>query len=328
MKKNSYIAFVDLLGTSDLSRSNPTKFYNSLITFQETISNSSSLLGSDGSVFVFSDCAYLESKSLDTLVRYIRDVRRTLMEEGYYLKGSIGQGSLEARELHNTGKIRDQKILSQRRKVVKGSSFGQDVVGIYGLQDGLRGIGIRIHEDLKDEIEKRGFAVSSCHLPQINNRHAECFKDLKFEKRELQDGVLLKFLKNFFMTNTKSKRFGRYYLSFIISWIKSSDFTDVNPQEETDSKDTTPLIYQLLINGALEKYLVDLVGIEYIYFTFLDRIYEQCESQKVIMKIQNQVASRKKLVACLENLPDCLFGQKSRSKFLEYLSGRIGPSSL
>jgi hypothetical protein len=245
------------------------------------------------------------------------------MEEGFYLKGAVGRGSLEANELHGGGKIKDKEILSQRRRTVKGSSFGQDVVGIYALQDGLRGIGIRIEDSLGRELLKKGYAVSSCHLPQINTRHATCFYDLKFGKRELEDGVLKKFVKNFFMTNTKSRRFGRYYISFIVSWINSADFSEVDPSENGDSPRTAPLIFQLLISGALERHFTDLVGIEYIYFAFLEQIYKQCQSQKVIMKVEAQVANRKKLVACLGNLPDCIFSGKSRRNFLDYLSGRI-----
>jgi hypothetical protein len=310
MSNDNLIAFVDLLGTSELSRVDPDSFRTSLTTFEETICNSSSYLGKTGEVYFFSDCAYIQSASIDSLVKYIRDVRQALLEQGLYLKGSIGSGSLGAHKPLKGG-------------IVKGNSFGADVVQIYALQDGLRGIGIRIDESIYQAFKNKGYTINSCHLPLINSRHAECFHDLQFSTEELNEEVLKIFIKNFFKTNTKSRRFGRYYLSFVVSWINSADFGEIGRGDAANKLENMPLIFQIMLDGLLERHFTDLAGMEFIYFTFLQKVYKQCRNQKIITRFEKYVASRKRLIARLEMVPRCLFDEESRRKFLDYLSGRV-----
>jgi hypothetical protein len=279
-----------------------------------------------GKVYFFSDCAYIESVNLDDLVKYIREIRRTLLEEGYYLKGAIGPGALDASEAHSSQEITNSTIRKQREKVVKGSVFGTDVVPIYALQDSLRGIGIRIDKRVADVFEKRHYRVNSCHLPQSNSTHAECFDDIKFDDRELEDKILRAFIRTFFTSKTKSKKYGRYYIPFVLSWINSTDFSAVEVDEKKKKihSQSTPLIFNMLLNGTFEKYFADLTGIEYIYFAFLNKIYSECaNSQKLVEKVVGHVANKKRMVSRLENLPECILNGENRDEFLKYLSRKV-----
>src|SRR5687768_11176711 len=156
MTKKNLIAFVDLLGTSELSRVDPNSFFTSLTTFQEVICNFTSQLDKQGQVYFFSDCAYIQSSNLDSMVKYLRSVRQTLSEQGLYLKGAVGAGSLNAREPPHRKRSGDERI-------VKGNSFGPDVVSVYGLQDGLRGIGVRIDNSIAKDFMSKGYGTVSCH---------------------------------------------------------------------------------------------------------------------------------------------------------------------
>lgn len=325
-EKMNYIAFIDLLGTTEFAQEEKKKFYSRLITFQETISNSCSLLAGEGRVYFFSDSAFIESKNLDKLIVYLRDVRRTLLEEGYYMKGAIGPGELQASDPHNSNLIKDTATRKLRKKTVIGHCFSDDVVPVYALQAGLKGIGIRVDEKLKTALEAKQLIVKSCYLPIENNRRAECFYDVRFDKGELENGVLNLFLRNFYITNAKSKKYGRYYIPFLISWINSTDFTNTEISLPTDSNasETIPLIFELLINhGAFEKHFADLVGIEYIYFALLNKIFGECESAKVKKKVFDHISARKKFVNRLGVLPSCVINNDSRKQFLESLSGKV-----
>ena len=322
----NYIAFIDLLGTTEYAQEDRQKFYNRLTTFQETISNSCSLLAGTGKVYFFSDCAYIESSDVDTLVSYLRDVRRTLLEEECYLKGAIGAGQLNASEPHNSRIIRDPKERKRRKETVIGHCFGDDVVPVYALQAGLKGVGIRVDEKVKKSFENKGYIVQSCYLPVENNRRVECFADLRFGKDELQDDALNLLLRNFYVANAKSKKYGRYYLPSIISWINSTDFSNTELPELGKKQDPTtlPLIFQMLvIHGTFDKHFADLVGLEYVYFTLLNKIFSECESEKVKRRVFEIIAGKKKMVSRLGALPSCVLSSISRKQFLENLSGRV-----
>jgi hypothetical protein len=316
MINKNLIAFVDLLGTSELSRVDPDAFYTSLTTFQEAICNFASYLETEGEVYFFSDCAYIQSPNIDSLVLYLRAVRQTLSEQGLYMKGAISGGSLNAQE----------PPLSQPPKkgnrLVTGCWFGPDVVTVYGLQDGLRGIGIRIDKSISENFRKKGYGVASCHLPQTNSRHAEYFSDLKFSPEELNENILKIFVRNFFKTNTRSRRFGRYYISFLVSWINSADLSGVGRGRTGDRLEEMPLICQILMNGMIEKHFTDLSGLEFIYFALLEKAYNECNSQKAIRMFETYIAKRKKLISRLETMPRDIFGERNRRKFLDFLSGR------
>jgi hypothetical protein len=315
MKKN-LIAFVDLLGTSELSRVDKDAFFTSLTTFKEVICNYTSELDERGELYFFSDCAYVQSSSLDSMVRYLRCVRQTLSEQGLYLKGAVSEGSLNASEPAHQNRKGNERI-------IKGSSFGPDVVNVYGLQDGLRGIGIRIDNSVSDRFKKKGYGIISCHLPQPGSRHAEYFYDLKFSPDELDENILRTFVKNFFKTNTKSRRFGRYYISFLVTWINSADFSEAGRNDNADQPEEIPLICHLLLNGMLEKNFSDLSGMEFIYYAMLEKAYNECNSPKLVAKFENFIARRKRLISRLETMPRTLFNDASRKKFLTYLSGRV-----
>lgn len=313
MTKKNLIAFVDLLGTSELSRVDPRAFFTSLTTFKEVICNYSSELDPRGEVYFFSDCAYVQSSSMEGIVKYLRRVRQTLSEQGLYLTGAIGEGSLNASDPPQRNRT-DERI-------VKGSSFGPDVVSVYGLQNGLRGIGIRIDNSVARRFQAKGYGIVSCHLPQTNSRHAEYFWDLKFSPDELNENILRTFVKNFFKTNTKSRRFGRYYISYLVSWINSADFREAG-RGKGDQQDQLPLICELLLNGMLERNFSDLSGMEFIYYAMLEKAYKECNSPKLISKFENFIARRKKLISRLETMPRTLFDEDSRKKFLNFLSAR------
>jgi hypothetical protein len=329
-KSSKYIAFIDLLGTTEFALEDETKFYNRLIAFQDTIADHSHILAGEGKVYFFSDSAYIESGNLDKLVKYLRNVRKTFLEFGLYMKGAIGRGELNATDPHKSKLIKDRDELRIRKETVIGHCFGEAVVPIYALQASLKGIGIRISDDLKKEFVQRGFSIGSCYLPVENNRRAECFNDLRLENSELNDGVLDLFLKNFYISNAKSRKYGRYYLPLLISWINSTDFSETELPDAVDGQPqaSVPRIFEiLLIRDAFAKHFADLVGLEYIYFALLNKIFTECDSEKVKKSVFEYVSRRKKLVGRLSSLPACVMSNESRKQFLEKLSTKVAITS-
>lgn len=60
--------------------------------------NLTSIKDSQGSIslYIYSDCAYLESSSLGTLINALDQIRKELMSKNIYIRGSICEGTLGA----------------------------------------------------------------------------------------------------------------------------------------------------------------------------------------------------------------------------------------
>jgi hypothetical protein len=72
----------------------------------------------------------------------------------------------------------------------------------------------------------------------------------------------------------------------------------------------------------LERNFSDLSGMEFIYFAMLEKAYKECNSPSFVRKLESFIGKRKKLISRLETMPRNLFDEKSRGKFLNYLSSR------
>jgi hypothetical protein len=302
-----YIAYFDLLGTSDLSRYEPLTYITSLGEFKTHVTSEAKYL-TDGSVHYFSDCAFVECNDLAELISYMQRVRGSLFDGGYYLTAAIAPGALKPKH-KSSGRV-------------AGTYFEGDVVEVYGLQSNLKGIGVRVHPKLVDSVRDLRQAVDTCHLPLTTGRQGECFVDLKYDVVPRHEPFRL-FLRNFFKVNTRSRRLGRYYISALISWINSSRFDTVElPTEEGDNRS---LVLDVLLNGTFERNFGDLVGIEYIYFALLDKIFRDDTTAELREFAQKYVAQRRtKLVARVEHVPPCIFSRESYGKFVDFLSSRTG----
>lgn len=335
MTQNS-LAFVDLLGTSEFAQNERTRFQQSLVTFKETVESGASLLASTDSVYFFSDCLYLETDAPERAIAFLRYLRRHMLLQGFYMKGALGYGTLDvlspsgvgagARQGHS----RDQNEAPPTGPTIRGHSFRGDVVEIYALQDALKGIGIRVAETLVPNLD-HSFLVQSCHLPYPNSRVAECFSDLRFSAFDLDEESIQFLLRDFVMAATRSKRYGRYYLSVLISIIRSSQYSGLAASPRTDEEVFGDHFVEILLTKDFERNFGTLPGIEQVYFALLDELYHQSQKKMIewLDPVQDFLARRRRYISHLETVPSCIFGRASRNRFLQFVSQsiRISPKT-
>lgn len=328
-----YIAYFDLLGTTELAQNDHTAFFNSLVTFRNTITYCAKDLKVQDGIYFFSDCAFVETDDFDRLIKYLFELRRRMLEEGYYLVGAIGPGSLEAtgpfpkqkqgRESRSRKASRAENStdpVDHRREIVHGHFFSSDVVPVYALQNQLKGIGFCLHPKLLDLGRQKKFIVESCHLPANDNRIPQSFPDLRLTAQELSYDLLSKFLKYFYRAKLKSKKYARYYISFLVTALQSIDFGGVDTKKSY--KDQGYAILEILFGPRFDKNFGDVPGVEFVYFTLLDRAYDS-DNQALVSKVLGLISARRRTILQLEFCPYSLLTRENRSKLLDYLSSHL-----
>ena len=247
-----FIAFIDLIGVSEMAEYDPGAYNESLELLQRAVENEcDQILNLGGQIYFFSDCLYIESEDLEALIKFIKQIRFDLFVRGYYLKGAISYGLLEPNEI--------RKIGQETGGIIKGYYFSRDTLNVYSPQEKLKGIGISVnckekHLDayiskvIKEqgispeamfsdefieikkgllktvkEVEKK-YLVKSCFLKHTNSKRVVTYWDIGFSANRIEHSVLETLIKRMIESYTQSKRITRYYLSLLINLIMSTNF--------------------------------------------------------------------------------------------------------
>ena len=97
MNTNTYIAYLDVLGTKNSSENEDFDEYIKLIIcFQNSLVRSSYLLDDKGKIYFFSDCAYIESQSINSLISMLGSIRQNLFDDDIFIRGALIKGKLGA----------------------------------------------------------------------------------------------------------------------------------------------------------------------------------------------------------------------------------------
>jgi hypothetical protein len=308
MKKQStsVIAFLDLLGTTHFAKADATIYHEHLVSFKTALLSRASLLKNTGKVFLFSDCAYVMCSDVRIILEYLREVRAVLLLEHIYIQAAIEPGELSP-----------VQIGTQGGDTVSGTIFGPDVAPLYARQHALKGAAIRVSDDLADRRGIKAYCVMSCHLPNPTNSVAECFWDIRYPQDNISRKQLENVLADCINAKSTQRSAGTYYISVLISMIRSVDWKSVNLNARVSENDTGARhLYELLIRGEFNRHFGDLRGVEYVFYALLDEVYKGCERKPVFEEIRRYVATRPRLLRRIESVPPKLLDNKSRQKFL------------
>jgi hypothetical protein len=307
MEQKSAMAFMDILGTTYFAQYDPPMYSENLNHFKRAVNSRSSLLKNAGKVFLFSDCAYVGCSSPQILVDYLTEVRRYLLARHLYLQAAIEPGELEPSDAREGS-----------GDIVFGTTFGSKVAPLFARQHALKGAAVRVSNTLmSDNSLKESSCVMSCHLPNPTNSLAECFLDIRYPEAQITRERLEDVLSDCMRAKAGKRSAGSYYVSVLISMIRSVDWTSVNLDKQGNHNNTSARhLYDLLIKEPFGRHFGDLRGVEYIFFTMLDEVYRTCEGKPVFDKIRSYIAARPRLMRRIEVLPADLLSHKNRQKFL------------
>ena len=223
----------------------------------------------DIEIYSFSDCAYLESESIEKLIQLLRELRRILFINRIYFNAAVTVGSLKV-----------EKLTQSHSNFTK--FLSSDTVKVFSTQVSFTGIGIFIDKEAQNEIkgDLKNLLIKSSYCVSFDPSGISTFKeftDIKYihTSVELFDYLIIKYLS----TLTLNIRASRYYLSAINTFIRQLDFGDL-------VKNYVETIYG---RQYREKYIsaflpIDLMIINAIYDGYKDEV----DSIKDL-NIENQV---------------------------------------
>ena len=206
----SYIAFLDLLGTKNLSTDDATSYSKSISIFTNCLQRS---LVEGCEAYAFSDCAYLEASTLSQIVSTLYTLRAELLMQQRFFVAAVACGTLNA-------SVVDKKNLYCQ------NFSGADISRVYVAQNVLKGIGISIDSTIISKQKRKGhkiprtdcFWIKSFFVADIDKiSEITTFFDLQISQDENDLTAYLDYtLREYRKANIKSKRYGRYYISLLI----------------------------------------------------------------------------------------------------------------
>lgn len=306
MDQNCYICFIDLIGTKNLALEDSFNYLNSLKQFQYVLIEQSLLFEENqAELYFFSDCAYIECQDIENLINYISNVRNELFPHGYYFKAAITNGKLNAL----TGKEDNSYIQNKysndpefirsyediKAKLDKSAIkingtifFGTHISKAFLMQENLKGLATYIDREIIDQnLLNTNLLVKSLHLPNPLSKKPEVFYDIKFDDDELTESYFKYLIQKYSSANLRQKKYGRYFLSLIATWIGSENFNNVSYNQKKDDIDNAPytLKEMLSLNTKYKEMFENAIGIEYLYYLLLDKIYTDQNGHNAATKV-------------------------------------------
>lgn len=339
----SYIAFIDMVGTKNYANYDAKKYMDNVVTFQQTIVNHVGKLKKKGKIFFFSDCAYIESDDVNVLLNFLTSFRNDLVVCNIFLKGGVTQGQLAA----ITGFENDKHILShygqdvfskynsvkknleEYKDEIRGTLFfSNNIAEVFKMQDNLKGIACTINPSVFSNRDLEKETVESFYIKDPHKNTLEFFRDIRYSDSFISgQEVIDKVFKLYAISNTYSLKYGRYYLSILVSIINSSNFTSIRIEDNSSNFNKfskTPPIFEKIM-GIKKTFPIlyeKAVGLEFIYFTLLNKLYSDRKgrddvTREVLKIILNFKRFINKYMNSLELLPKKLISDKNKGLLIE-----------
>lgn len=216
----SYIAFLDMVGIQSSAMISSAEYTKAIDDFNTTLQMVHHSFPC--TIYGYSDNAYIEFNSLHIMVNFLRLFREMLMKKHRYFTAAVDKGSLDATTL----KFHPHQSFSMK-------FTSPSTVDIYLQQSQFSGIGVSLSSAVVGELNKKDFCQSVFQKRFTTEDSTELVPiyDLSYNKASLP--ALRFIIEDYLITTATDSRAGRYYITPIISMIKSLK-TDELQKEETD----------------------------------------------------------------------------------------------
>lgn len=315
----SYIAFLDLLGTKDLSMQEETAYSDSIKVFSQCISEG--LRNSKCKAYAFSDCAYIQAETLIDMIGVLSDLRELLLQEQRFFSAAVTIGTLKA------------DITSDKEKRYVCQSFaGADVSRVYVKQSQLKGIGIWLDESVicnKKLLGKKYKLIPNFCIPNIEEpKRLLHFYDLQIDTKEEHLKPYFDFaIKAYRRANIKSKRYGRYYITLLVNILSAIDFSEGAKQPVLEyNKSEGWHISSQLLKGLFdlchmdEYFIHNAPGYVYIFLYLLNNLYNENDCGPFTQAFLKKIIELRVIdeyIYDLSNVPEGLLSKRAESRLIE-----------
>lgn len=206
----SCISFFDLLGTKAAARNGIEKYEKLIGDFKNSIDISTSHFSDNDRIWIYSDNAYVKTASVETMLLFYEKLRLQLIPKGIFFTAAIDIGDMKPDEIN------------KYKPYQRGAYFlGSDTTNIYARQAQLGGIGIDCGPNIRNELDDTICISYFYKTPEC--KELQQFYDIKYSTGEV---TLLEYiLTTLIKTRFCDQRASRYYLSAVISILRSLDYT-------------------------------------------------------------------------------------------------------
>ena len=301
------VAFIDLLATSFYARTDKSLHHARLNNFRTSLLDNVAFLEPESKVYLFSDCAYCYSPDPVPLLKYLAEVRRDLHRDHIYLKGAVDLGSLSPDPILNGNEI------------ITGTTFGPDVASVFAHQDSFKGAGLRISKEITAANPKaREMCIYSCFMPPSPSQIPERVQDLKYSPDEFSRLEIERLLVDCMRARATSKSGASYYITPLISMIKSADWAfDLDGQFADPAKAGARDIFLVIIEEDFTKRLGDIRGAALVLFALLNETYDVSPSGSVCEKVREHIVNKPSILEKLSTVPPEILTYANSRRFVE-----------
>lgn len=216
----SYISFLDMVGTRAYASISNSEYSKAIKDLHDTMRDMAAVLNGC-KVYGYSDNAYIEVNSLDDMILFLKNLRMILMGKHRFFSAAVGKG-----------------VLTQKTIIMpdhKGSSMvftSPDTVCVYLAQCEFSGIGVNLSPEVVDDLKKANMIDAYCNSVYKGAEAHEfsSIYDISYDPIGVDD--LEYVISEYALTTIMSRRAGRYYVTPIVSMIKSLDIDVLRTQTE------------------------------------------------------------------------------------------------
>lgn len=264
-----YIAYLDMLGTRASASMSNQEYTDAITDFHNALKQLSDVF--DCEIYGYSDNAYIQIEHLSEMIDFLRQLRRQLMMTHRYFSASLNRGSLNTTVV----KYGSKKGLSMQ-------FTAPAVIELYLSQCQFSGIGFSISQNVCDDMENNGIgnligrSVYKKLLPEDFKNSIVPVKDIAYESILIED--IDNLVSDYVITASTDERAARYYLTPIVSMLKSVDLSVIEADNSLDklisliSFDSLPDAFKT--SNKYKEYSF------YFLFSLLDYVFSLSETNR------------------------------------------------
>lgn len=328
-------AFVDLVGVRDLAKTDPAALQDTLSSFRYAVGEClDSLTSPTEKVYFFSDCAFISFasgvKGVKSAENFLRQLREELFPRRMFFKASVCKGRLDA-ERADVWKELDASSEAARKDKVNGYFFGASAAELYTHQERLKGIGVWVDKKLVKESNIS--VVPSAYLSTVSEQSATAFSDIAWDKRSrslvifeaIRENVLVSRSRKISSAADRGK-LGRYYITPLVSWAQSIDFSDRSLKKEVlgdinQLRSFDPLTAAIYY-GELRSILRGIKGYELVFLAWANQVLKQIDAMDSTVSdlLFAFVTQQEGMLDKLAYVPEEVFPDEERKDYTMKLS--------
>jgi len=336
----TYIAFIDLLAMKHLSKDSPEEYRRITQDFGRALLDNFKSLGTNEKIteteqlFFFSDCAYIQSRCIDSLLIYLRKLYYYLFASKAFFKGGVTKGQLQPEPSFSPDSDFEQlyKSLSKYRNNISGVFFNsENMIDAYDMQSNLKGVGVSVHPKSISDIKDKNIIIKNLYIsPKDKLEFAEYYDiSLQFSlfneegnspALDAIDFFLIKALES----TVQGSKYDKYYFSIICNIILSTNFFIL------DSHNIEKRAKALLtLTGKYKTFSERISWLKYVPIKILDILNDDNEYfNSVAALIYDGNRELKKMLESCVSIQSCLLSSRSKKLILKSLLARGGSKGL